>query len=92
MRELYRERYRDFTVKHFDEQPMRRHNYKLCYSVMRLSLQAAGIVAKVKTGHAPQETMLLFQDARSCCWIAAGEHDSISSSRARQNADRGSRA
>jgi len=30
MHELYRERYSDFTVKHFHEQLVKRHNYKLC--------------------------------------------------------------
>src|SRR5215468_797802 len=48
MQALYRERYSDFTVKHFHEQLVRRHSYKLCYTVMRLSLQAAGLVAKAK--------------------------------------------
>src|SRR6516164_5128332 len=33
MHDLYRERYSDFTVKHFHEQLLRRHNYKLCYTV-----------------------------------------------------------
>jgi hypothetical protein len=48
MRELFRERYSDFTVKHFHEQLVRRYNYKLCYTVTRLSLQAAGLVAKAR--------------------------------------------
>ena len=38
MHDLYRECYSDFTVKHFHEQLVRRHNYKLCYTVTRLSL------------------------------------------------------
>ena len=37
MHELYRERYHDFTVKHFHEQLVERHGYKLCYTVTRLS-------------------------------------------------------
>jgi transposase len=32
MQELYRERYCDFTVKHFHEQLVRRHNYWLSYT------------------------------------------------------------
>jgi transposase len=32
MQELYRERYSDFTVKHFHEQLVRRHNYWLSYT------------------------------------------------------------
>jgi hypothetical protein len=47
MHRLYREEYADFTTKHFHEELVRRHNYKLGYTVTRLSLQAAGMVAKV---------------------------------------------
>ena len=48
MHELYRERYSDFTVKHFHEQLQRRHGYKLSYTVTRLSLQTVGLVQKAK--------------------------------------------
>jgi transposase len=41
---LYQERYEGFTVKHFHEQLVKRHNYKLGYTVTRLSLQPAGLV------------------------------------------------
>jgi transposase len=41
---LYQERYSDFTVKHFHEQLRKRHDYKLGYTVTRLSLQSAGLV------------------------------------------------
>src|ERR1700682_3013127 len=44
---LYEERYGGFTVKHFHEQLQKRHDYKLGYTVTRLSLQSAGLV---KTG------------------------------------------
>jgi hypothetical protein len=79
MQELYRERYGDFTVKHFHEQLVQRHNYKLCYTVTRLSLQAAGLVAKAKRRGAhrkkrvrrPLPGMLLFQDGSTHRWIAA---------------------
>ena len=79
MHDLYRECYSDFTVKHFHEQLVRRHNYKLCYTVTRLSLQAAGLVAKAKRRGAhrkkrvrrPLPGMLLFQDASKHRWIAA---------------------
>ena len=33
MQILYRERSRDFTVKHFHEQLQQRHDYKLGYTV-----------------------------------------------------------
>jgi len=79
MHDLYRECYSDFTVKHFHEQLVRRHNYKLCYTVTRLSLQAAGLVPKAKRRSAhrkkrvrrPLPGMLLFQDASKHRWIAA---------------------
>jgi hypothetical protein len=83
MHQLYRERYSDFTVKHFHEQLVRRHGYKLCYTVTRLSLQAAGLVAKAKRRGAhrkkrqrrPLPGMLLFQDGSKHRWIAALERD-----------------
>ena len=79
MRQLYREQYGDFTVKHFHEHLVRRHGYKLGYTVTRLSLQAAGLVAKAKRRGAhrkkrirrPLAGMLLFQDASTYRWIAA---------------------
>jgi transposase len=83
MQALYRERYSDFTVKHFHEQLERRHNYRLSYTVTRLSLQAAGLVAKAKRRGAhrkkrvrrPLPGMLLFQDGSTHRWIAALGHD-----------------
>ncbi len=79
MQRLYQERYRDFTVKHFHEQLQKRHDYKLGYTVTRLSLQAAGLVAKSKRGGAhrqkrerrPLPGMLLLQDGSSHHWIPA---------------------
>src|ERR1700693_3024169 len=59
MQELYRERYGDFTVKHFHEQLVKRHNYKLCYTVTKLSLQAAGVVAKDKRRSAHHKERLM---------------------------------
>lgn len=83
MHELYRQQYCDFTVKHFHEQLVRRHGYKLCYTVTRLSLQAAGLVAKAKRRGAhrkkrvrrPLPGMLLFQDGSTHRWIGALERD-----------------
>jgi Helix-turn-helix domain len=83
MHKLYRERYDDFTVKHFHEQLVERHNYKLCYTVTRLSLQAAGLVPKAKRRGAhrkkrvrrPMPGMLLFQDGSKYRWIGALGHD-----------------
>ena len=80
---LFRECYRDFTVKHFHEQLVRRDNYKLCYTVTRLSLQAAGLVAKAKRRGAHRKKrvrrslpgMLPFQDGSTHRWLAALGHD-----------------
>lgn len=79
MHALYRERYGDFTVKHFHEHLVKRHGYKLGYTVTRLSLQAAGLVSKAKRRGAhrkkrirrPMPGMLLFQDGSTHRWIAA---------------------
>lgn len=83
MHRLYREEYADFTVKHFHEQLRRRHGYVLGYTVTRLSLQAAGLVAKAKRRgvhrkkrvRRPLPGMLLFQDGSTHRWIAALERD-----------------
>jgi hypothetical protein len=83
MQELYRECYGDFTVKHFHENLVKRHNYKLCYTVTKLSLQAAGLVPQAKRRGAhrkkrvrrPLPGMLLFQDASTHRWIGALGHD-----------------
>jgi transposase len=83
MQRLFQESYRDFTVKHFHEQLQKRHGYKLCYTVTRLSLQAAGLVAKTKRGgphrkkreRRPLPGMLLFQDGSTHRWIPSLDHD-----------------
>jgi hypothetical protein len=74
--------YRDFTVKHFHEQLEKRHDYKLGYTVTRLSLQGAGLGAKTKRGGAhrqrrerrPLPCMMLLQDGSSHHWIPALAH------------------
>jgi hypothetical protein len=83
MQILYQERYRDFTVKHFHEQLLKRHNYKLGYTVTRLALQGAGLVAKAKRRgihrqkreRRPLPGMLLFQDGSTHRWIGALDRD-----------------
>ena len=44
MLDLYRGSYADFTVKHFHEQLVRRHGYKLGYTVTKVHLHRAGLV------------------------------------------------
>ena len=84
MQLLYQERYRDFTVKHFHEQLQKRHNDKLCYTVTRLALHGAGLVARQKRRggthrkkreRRPLPGMLLFQDGSTHRWIGALDHD-----------------
>src|ERR1043166_5398862 len=43
---LYRDKYADFTVKHFHEQLRKRHGYVLGYTVTKLTLHGAGLVRK----------------------------------------------
>ena len=74
---LYRETYADFTVKHFHEQLVKRHDYKLGYTVTRLALQAAGLVRKAPSRSAHRKKrprramrgMLLHQDGSRHAWI-----------------------
>jgi Helix-turn-helix domain len=84
MQILYRERYRDFSVKHFHEQLEKRHNYKLGYTVTRLALQGAGLVARQKRRggthrkkreRRPLPGMLVFQDGSTHRWIPALDRD-----------------
>lgn len=87
MQELYRERYRGFNVQHFHEQLVKRHGYKLGYTVTRLHLQQVGLVPKAvrrrrprtKRERRPLEGMLVFQDGSTHRWItgAGRDHDLI---------------
>jgi transposase len=74
---LYRELYRGFTVKHFHEHLLKRHNYVLGYTVTKLHLQREGLVqrAKIRSAHRkkrprrPMVGMLLHQDASTHAWL-----------------------
>ena len=74
---LYQERYEGFTVKHFHEQLVKRHHYKLGYTVTRLSLQSAGLVKpaprrsahRKKRPRRPMVGMMLHQDASRFAWL-----------------------
>jgi transposase len=78
---LYRDRYADFTVKHFHEQLVKRHGYKLGYTVTKLWLQRSGLVkaAKGRSAHRkkrprrPLTGMLLHQDGSRHAWLAGAE-------------------
>jgi transposase len=74
---LYRDKYSDFTVKHFHEQLVRRHSYVLGYTVTKLALHAAGLVrpAAKRSAHRkkrprrPLRGMLLHQDGSRHAWL-----------------------
>lgn len=77
MLDLYNEHYAGFTMKHFHEKLVKRHGYKLCYTVTRLALQSAGVVKPAprrgahrrKRPRRPMVGMLLHQDASTHQWL-----------------------
>jgi transposase len=74
---LYRAHYADFTVKHFHEQLVKRHAYKLGYTVTKLHLHRSGLVKpaprrsahRKKRPRRPLPGMLLHQDASRHAWL-----------------------
>jgi transposase len=74
---LYEASYSDFTVKHFHEQLVKRHGYKLGYTVTRLALHGAGLVRpaprrsahRKKRARRPMAGMMLHQDASRHAWL-----------------------
>jgi transposase len=74
---LWRERYADFTVKHFHEQLVKRHEYKLGYTVTKLHLHRSGLVKpaprrsahRKKRPRRPMAGMLVHQDASRHAWL-----------------------
>jgi transposase len=75
---LYEASYSDFTVKHFHEQLVKRHGYKLGYTVTRLALHGAGLVRpaprrsahRKKRARRPMAGMMLHQDGSRHDWLA----------------------
>jgi transposase len=78
---LYEERYGGFTVKHFHEQLVKRHDYKLGYTVTRLALHGAGLTKpaprrsahRKKRPRRPLVGMMLHQDASRFAWLASDD-------------------
>ncbi len=74
---LYRAHYGDFTVQHFHEQLVKRHAYKLGYTVTKVWLQRSGLVraAPKRSAHRkkrprrPMVGMMLHQDASMHAWL-----------------------
>src|SRR6476660_416566 len=67
MQILYQERYRDFTVKHFHEQLVKRHNYKLSYTVTRLALHGPAWCARRSGAAAPTARSASVGHCPACC-------------------------
>ena len=77
MLELCKGSYADFTVKHFHEQLVKRHGYKLGYTVTKVHLHSAGLVRpavkrsahRKKRPRRPMAGMMLHQDASRHAWL-----------------------
>lgn len=84
---LYRAHYGEFTVKHFHEQLVKRHGYKLGYTVTKVWLHRAGLVRpatrrsahRKKRPRRPMVGMMLHQDASTHAWLPgdAGKQDLV---------------
>jgi transposase len=78
---LYAAHYGEFTVKHFHEQLVKRHGYKLGYTVTKLHLHRSGLVRlavkrsahRKKRPRRPMVGMLLHQDASMHAWLPGDE-------------------
>jgi transposase len=74
---LFRDKYADFTVKHFHEQLQKRYGYVLGYTVTKLALHAAGCKAPKRSAHRkkrprrPLPGLLLHQDGSRHAWAVA---------------------
>ena len=74
---LYGDKYSDFTVQHFHEQLVKRHDYKLGYTVTKVHLHRAGLVRpavkrsahRKKRPRRPMVGMLLHQDGSRHGWL-----------------------
>ena len=71
---LDRNKYADFTVKHFHEQLQKRHGYKLGYTVTKLNLHLVRTVPKrsahrKKRPRRPMHGMMLHQDGSRHVWV-----------------------
>jgi len=77
MLELYQGSYADFTVKHFHEQLLKRHGYKLGYTVTKVHLHRAGLVTpavkrsahRKKRPRRPLIGLMLHQDGSRHAWL-----------------------
>jgi transposase len=74
---LFKDKYSDFTVKHFHEVLVKRHGYRLGYTVTKVHLHRAGLVRpavkrsahRKKRARRPLVGMLLHQDGSRHAWL-----------------------
>jgi len=59
---LYRDRYRDFNVRHFHQLARREHGVHFCYAFVKKALQSAGLVPK----HRPRGRHRRRREPRAC--------------------------
>jgi transposase len=83
---LFRDKYADFTVKHFHEQLTKRHGYSLGYTATKVHLHRAGLVRpapkrsahRKKRARRPLVGMMLHQDGSRHAWLEGlAPHDLI---------------
>ncbi len=83
---LYREKYSDFSVRHFQEKLREEHGIALSYTWVKLALQGAGLVAKARQRgvhrrrreRRPMVGMLLHIDGSQHRWLGGEQwHDLI---------------
>ncbi len=83
---LYREKYSDFSVRHFHEKLMEQHGIALSYTCVKLLLQGAGLVEKARQRgvhrrrreRRPMIGMLLHIDGSTHRWLGGEQwHDLI---------------
>ncbi len=83
---LYREKYSDFSVKHFHEKLEEEHGIRLSYTWVKLALQGAGLVAKERQRgmhrrrreRRPMAGMMLHIDGSKHRWLGQEQwHDLI---------------
>ena len=83
MCQLYKERYRSFSVKHFHEFATREHGLTYGYTWMKTRLENAGLVKKSKRGgdhrlrreRRPMAGMMIHQDGSTHRWIPGLDHN-----------------
>jgi len=84
--ELYRERYHDFSVRHFHEKLVEQHQLRTSYTWVKALLQGAGLVPKARQRgvhrrrreRRPMAGMMLHIDASTHRWLSGGSyHDLI---------------